>query len=106
MGLIHLIRHETNATIEFVMALGFIGLGIWFHLSETEWCFIFLCIGAVLGAEGLNTAVEKLCDHVTTERHESIRIVKDVAAGAVLIVGIMVICVGLVIFGPKILELL
>ena len=39
----------------------------------------------MLSAEYLNTAVEKLCDHLHPDRHPSIGIVKDVAsAGAFL----------------------
>lgn len=103
--MIELLMTETNAQIEFVLAIVFVGLGVWLGLSQTEWCFVFASIGAVLGAEGLNTAIERLCDHHTKEHHENIRFVKDVAAGAVLIVGIMVVCVGLVIFGPKVMAL-
>ncbi|MBK9984662.1 MAG: diacylglycerol kinase family protein [Saprospiraceae bacterium] len=105
-GMIDLLSTERNAQIEFVMALFFIGLGLWLKLSSVEWCFVFACIGAVIGAEGLNTAIERLCDFHTKELHEDIRFVKDVAAGSVLIIGIMVVCIGLVIYGPKVMQVL
>ncbi|WP_342358424.1 diacylglycerol kinase [Terrarubrum flagellatum] len=38
----------------------------------------------VLTVELLNTAIEKLSDHVAPERHEAIRYVKDVGSAAVL----------------------
>lgn len=38
----------------------------------------------VLAIELLNTAIEKLCDHVTPDRHDQIKIVKDVGSAAVL----------------------
>ena len=104
-GLFDLLSSERNAQIEFVLAIFFIVLGWWLGLSVVEWCFVFGCIGAVLGAEGLNTAIERLCDFHTKELHEDIRFVKDVAAGSVLIIGIMVMCIGIVIFGPKVYEL-
>ena len=34
-------------------------------ISLTEWIFQFICMGIVTGAEAINTAIEKLCDHVT-----------------------------------------
>ena len=55
-----------------------------------------VCI--VLALEGLNTAIEKLCDEVTTKRKKSIMIIKDVAAGAVLIAAIGAAIVGVLIF--------
>ena len=38
----------------------------------------------LLAIELLNTAIEKLCDHVTPERHDQIKAVKDVGSAAVL----------------------
>lgn len=56
--------------------------------------------------EMLNTAVERLCDLVQKEIHPVIKVVKDIAAGAVLLsAGIAVIC-GAIIFIPKILLLI
>jgi diacylglycerol kinase (ATP) len=37
----------------------------------------------VLAVEFLNTAVERLCNHVTPEHHEAIRVTKDLASAAV-----------------------
>ena len=37
----------------------------------------------VLIAEFLNTAIESLCDHVTPEKHEAIRITKDLASAGI-----------------------
>ncbi len=104
-GFIDLLKVEPNARIELGIAILFIGLGLWFKLSMMEWCFVFSCIGGVLAAEGLNTAIERLCDFQTRERNENIRFIKDVASGAVLIIGIMAIMIGLVIFGPKVYHL-
>ncbi len=105
-GIYDLLKHELHAQIEFVLAIISIGLGLFLHISGTEWCFVFLSIGAVLAAEGFNTAIERICDFQTTEWREEIRHIKDVAAGSVLITGAMVVLVGIVIFGPKIIHLL
>jgi diacylglycerol kinase (ATP) len=49
------------------------------------WAVGALSIGLVLVAELLNTALETLCDHLHPERHPEIRVVKDIAAGGVLL---------------------
>jgi diacylglycerol kinase (ATP) len=36
-----------------------------------------------MAVELLNTAIEKLCDHVTPERHEQVRAIKDMGSAAV-----------------------
>ncbi len=61
---------------------------------------ILLVSALVFALEGMNTAIEMLCDEVTEERKESIRKVKDVAAGAVLIGAIFAAVVGVIIFYP------
>ena len=42
----------------------------------------------MLAAEVFNTAVEGLADHLHPEQHPAIKVVKDCAAGAVLIASI------------------
>lgn len=49
------------------------------------WAIFILVIGAVLALELLNTSLEALIDRLHPERHESIRVAKDCAAAAVLI---------------------
>ena len=76
-----------------------------FGLSTFEWIAVILCIGAVLAAEGVNSAIEALCDKVSPEYDEAIKHTKDLAAGAVLILAVMSVIVGLLIFVPKVLSL-
>ena len=53
----------------------------------------------------MNTAIENLCDLYTTEYNEKIKIIKDIGAGAVTLAAIASVCVGLIMFLPKILIL-
>lgn len=55
------------------------------ELSRGEWACLFLTIGAVMAAECMNTAVEKLSDFTEKHYNPRIRVVKDLAAGAVLL---------------------
>jgi diacylglycerol kinase (ATP) len=105
-GIYYLLRNETNAQIHCVAAITAIVLGLVLRISTPEWCFIIFAIGIVLSAESFNTAIEKLVDHLFPQYHETAKIAKDVAAGAVLLCAIAALIVGIVIFLPKILVLL
>ncbi|MEZ0483496.1 diacylglycerol kinase [Fibrella aquatica] len=104
-GIIDLFRFENNAKIHLLAAVLVIGAGYWLGLSAMEWAMVITQIGLVMAAEGFNTAIEKLADRVTTERDPLIRVAKDLSSGAVLIVAIVALVVGLVIFVPKLLAL-
>lgn len=67
-------------------------------LSRGEIAALALTIGAVMSSEAMNTAVEKLCDFTQKRLNPHIRIVKDVAAGAVLLSALAAVLVGAVIF--------
>jgi len=57
------------------------------------WALLALAVGIVIAAELLNTALERLADHVQPEHHEDIKAVKDIAAGAVLIATLTAIAI-------------
>ncbi|MFI2743239.1 diacylglycerol kinase [Zhouia sp. PK063] len=93
---------ETHFTIQLIIGVIMIIMGIIFHISKTEWCLQILTTGLVLSAEGLNTAIEKLADVVSPAYHKKIEFVKDASAGAVLIASLTAVVIGLFIYIPKI----
>lgn len=66
----------------------------------------FILFGLVMALELVNTAVESVVDLVTKERQPLAKIAKDTAAGAVLIAAIMAAIAGLIIFVPKLLQII
>ena len=104
-GIKWLFGHERNAMFHLGAAIVVIIAGIILHLAAWEWCTVIFCIGGMFTAEGMNTAVEKLADHVCSDWNENIKIVKDVAAGAVFLMTFACIAVGLIVFLPKFLAL-
>lgn len=104
-GIVRLISREHNAWIHCFVAVCVVVAGALLGLSSLEWVAVILCMGAVLAAEGINSAIEALCDRVSTEYDEAIKHAKDLAAGAVLILAVMSVAVGLIIFIPKIIAL-
>ncbi len=105
-GLAHALYIERNLKVHFAtLILVCIGAGLT-HCSIIEWSVLILCFAVVIGLETMNTAVEKSCDMTTTYYSREIRIIKDIAAGAVLFASICSAIIGLIILLPKILELI
>lgn len=100
-----LLRYEHNARIHCVAAVAVIIAGFVFHVSEMEWCAIAICIGMVISAEALNTAVEALADRITEDHDPLIGRAKDLGATAVTLLALASVSVALIIFLPKIIKL-
>jgi len=105
-GWVHFFRTETNGRIQAVVSILVVVAGLLLGITTQEWLWILLCIGLVTGMEMVNTAIETLANRLHTERHPEIKIVKDVAAGAVLWASVISIIIGTVIFMPKFWALL
>lgn len=101
-GLFVLLRTESSIQIQFVIGLVVTVAGFYFNISNTEWMLQYICVGLIMGIEGLNTAIEKLSDFVQPEFDEKIGLIKDISAGAVMVVSIISVIVGCIIYVPKI----
>ena len=105
-GLGIMIRSQHNAWIHTAATAAALAAGAGFHLSKSEWCWIILAVIAVWTAEALNTAFEFLADAASPGFHPLVGKAKDVAAGAVLISALGAAAIGLIIFGPHLIEAL
>lgn len=105
-GIDDVIEHEPNMKIHVVVAILVVIMAFILKVSTIEWIILVLLIGAVLAAETINTTIENLVDMYTKEYDEKAKIVKDTAAGTVLILAITSAIIGLIIFIPKIIYLL
>lgn len=99
-----LLKYEHNARIHLVAALCAIFAGVLFDISAMEWCAIIICIGLVISAEALNSAIEALADKITTDRDPLIGRAKDLGAAAVTLLALVAVVVGLIIFFPKFIS--
>ncbi|GJE62725.1 diacylglycerol kinase [Methylobacterium trifolii] len=82
-GLVHGARTERAIRLELLLAA--VGLPAAMMLGTGLWVRVALLASLILmlAAEFLNTAIEKLCDHLHPDRHVRIGVVKDLAsAGA------------------------
>lgn len=105
-GIKILIKTSHNAWGHIFVGLLAVYLGIIFNISNTEWLFIVLVSGLVFVAEAFNTALEIDMDLTSPQYHPYARDTKDVAAGAVLLMVIVSLTVGIIIFLPKLYKLI
>ncbi len=102
----YVIRHERNARIHLAVAIAALALGFALDVSDFELASIFFAILIVFLAEITNTAFEKVLDIIHPDHDPRVRLVKDMAAGGVLVAAAGAAVIGLTIFTPYFLELL
>ncbi|MVM38149.1 diacylglycerol kinase family protein [Spirosoma sp. HMF3257] len=105
-GILDLFRFENNAKVHLLIAGLVVAAGLYLQLNRTEWAIILTQVGLVWAAEAFNTAIEKLCDFVSPGRHPQIKAIKDLSSGAVLILAITAVVVGLIILGGRLLDII
>jgi diacylglycerol kinase len=106
-SILRVIRMERNIKIHLgILSVVVVG-GIFLGISRIEWLIIILISSAVLAAETFNAAIEQTCDYID-EQHDlkfgETKIARDMAAGAVWLLAIASIIVGLLIFLPYLIS--
>ena len=96
-------RTEHNAWIHALATLLVIPFSFMMELSAMEWIAIVFAIAFVWITEMLNTAVEKTMDHLSPEEHPQVKLIKDVAAAAVLTASVAACIIAFIIYIPKLL---
>ena len=97
---------ERNLAIHFLVMLLVIVCGFVFKISVTEWLICILLFGFVITLELMNTAIETAIDICMPEINPKAKLAKDTSAGAVLVLAIVAVVIGIIIFGPKILDII
>jgi diacylglycerol kinase (ATP) len=97
-GIVHVFRTQRHMRFHFFIVVLVLLLGLLFRLSRTDMAVLFVVSSGVLVAEMFNTAIENVVDLITQAYHPVAKIVKDIAAGAVLINSIAAVIVGIILF--------
>ena len=105
-GLKYAYKNEQNLAVDVLIMCVVIVAGIIFKISVAEWAILTITIGLVLSLELINTSIEALVDLVTEEYHPLAKVAKDTSAAAVLVLAIVSVIEGLIIFLPKLINLL
>ncbi|MEZ7605790.1 diacylglycerol kinase family protein [Streptococcus sp. 27098_8_113] len=106
-GIFTAFKEEKNMRSHVLSALAAIIAGLIFRISATEWLLLLLSIFLVIAFEIMNSAVENVVD-LASDYHFSMRAknAKDMAAGAVLVVSGFAVITGLIIFLPKLWDII
>jgi len=99
-GIYQLVKREQNARIHLLATVFVIIAGVLIGLNRYEWMVICIVVGMVWSAEAFNTAVEKLVDMISAERCPQAGLVKDIAAGGVLICALAAFIIAMLVFVP------
>lgn len=97
-------RHENNMIVHIAAAMAVVLVNYLLNVTTTEWLISLILIGLAWMAEIFNTAIEKLADRVTREHDPLIGQVKDLSAGAVLIICLFAVVCALVIYLPYLIA--
>src|SRR5207247_2328341 len=97
-GFIHVLRHERNMRVHFIVAFSILLLAAFINVNRVEWMVLCGTIAFVLVVEMINTAIEELIDVLHPHRSLAVRIIKDISAGTVLVSAMSAFVVGFVIF--------
>ncbi|MFD2745709.1 diacylglycerol kinase family protein [Paenibacillus yanchengensis] len=103
-GLCWAIRKERHLRIHLIMAVAVMAAAAWFNFSRIEWLILLLMIALVIGAELINTAIERVVDLIVLSQHPVAKVAKDVAAGAVLFFAFVSIVIGIILFLPYLIR--
>ena len=106
-GIFTAFKEEKNMRSHVLSAVAAIIAGLIFRISAKEWLLLLISIFLVIDFEIMNSAVENVVD-LASDYHFSMRAknAKDMAAGSVLVVSGFAVITGLIIFVPKIWNLL
>ncbi|REC80000.1 diacylglycerol kinase family protein [Chryseobacterium elymi] len=103
-GIFLMIKTERNFRIELAAFLINLILIFYFRLSSVDTILILMISIGVLSAEIFNTAIEKICDMVQPDFDKRIGFIKDISAGAVLLMTFGAIIVGIIVYWKYVFQ--
>jgi len=103
-GVVVFIKREHNARLHLLATILVAGMALYFRVNSTEAIALTLAVGFVWSAEIFNTVIEKIMDYISKEKQPAIKIIKDLAAAAVLVTALTALLVAAFVFIPKIVA--
>lgn len=103
-GLAKVFREEQNLRIQSVVGIAAIAFGLFLGLSRMEWIAIIIVSMLVFLMEITNSAVERITDLFKPRINTYVKEIKDIMAAAVMLSSIGAVLVGLLIFGPYLIN--
>ena len=105
-GINYAFKFEQNIIVHTIVAIIVIILGLTLKINEFEWLICFILFGLVIATEMINTSIEAVVDLACPKKDPLAKIAKDTASGAVLVFALTAAISGLIIFIPKIIDII
>ncbi|MDZ4140745.1 MAG: diacylglycerol kinase [Methylotenera sp.] len=86
-------QSENSFRIQAVAVLFVVTVLLFIKPHPVWWALLLLTCGLVITLELVNTAIEKLADHLHPDQHQVLKIVKDTLAGAVFLASLFAVCI-------------
>lgn len=97
-GVFMMLKSERNFQLEILAFVVNIFMIFYLQLSNIDAVLILIVSFGVLSAEIFNTAIEKICDIIHPEFDKRIGFIKDISAGAVVLMAIASVIVGVLVY--------
>ena len=104
-GLRAIVKEQRSFRIEIIVAVLVVILSFLLSTTRSEKAVLIATVGGVLVLEVMNSVVEKVMDLLHPEKSMSVKIIKDMSAGAVMLASIAAVVLGIIVFLPDILAL-
>ncbi|WP_019238614.1 MULTISPECIES: diacylglycerol kinase family protein [Enorma] len=101
-GFVTAVTTERNIKVQLCVGAAAVIAGVVLRIDALSWVLVVLCIGLVIFAELVNTAIEAIVDLATQELHPLAKRAKDIAAASVFTLSITAAIVGIIVFARAI----
>ncbi len=97
-GIIKAVNAERNMRFHVCIALYVYTFSLFYNFGALEYAILTLTVCGVISLEIVNSAIERLADNPPPGRYHIAGVIKDMAAGAVLVFSIGAVAVGVFLF--------
>ena len=97
-GIVYCINNERNMRIHTMAVPYVFRFSHFFEITRTGYAVLLLTFALVMAAEMFNTVAEEITDMIAASYHPVARIIKDLAAGGVLVCALFAVGVGICLF--------
>lgn len=97
-GVWNTIKNESHMRFHITAAFYVVLFSLFYNFSAVQWAILIILMGLVMALEVLNTCIEELCDLYTDRYEPLVKLIKDGAAGAVLVMSAAAAVVAVIFF--------
>ena len=97
-GIHSAVKQERNIRIHLVVATFVMWFSQYYNFTKSQYAVIILSVAGVISLEMVNSAIERCVYKPSAEKYMMAGVVKDMAAGAVLVYSIGVAICGIIMF--------